>query len=172
MAAKWLSKLKSYAPDIASAILSGGATLPSLALKAVSDALGTDISNVDALGAAVNAANPETMLKLKQADNAFKIQMTQLSNELTATELADIQHAREHHKTSKMPSVICVALTVLVAILLAALFSYDVPVGNTQVVNMITGQVITLWGGSVVYFIGTTRSSGVKTIGLLQKTNS
>jgi len=165
---KWLDKLKDYAPDIAAAVLSGGATLPQLALKAVGEAIGKPIATVEQLGAAVESASPEEMLKVQQSNNAFKIRMAELGNELTATELGDIQNAREQHKHSRMPATICIALTSMVAGVLIALFKFKIPESNGSIIYMVIGQIITLWGGSVVFFIGTTRSSAVKTAAMLK----
>ena len=73
MSIKWLDKLKEYAPDIASAVLTGGASLPMLAMKAVADATGVRVNSVEELGEVIEKASPEVMLKVTQANNAFKI---------------------------------------------------------------------------------------------------
>jgi hypothetical protein len=164
----WLNKLKEYAPDIAAAILSGGATLPQLALKAVGDAVGRSVDDVDQLGAVIESANPETMLKIKQAGNAFKIKMAELGSELTATELGDIQHAREQHKHSLMPSLICCFLTLSVVSFGAALMFVVVPEANVRIIDTLFGSFLTAWLSSVAYWIGTTRSSGNKTISMMK----
>jgi hypothetical protein len=164
----WLDTLKDYAPSIASAILTGGATAPQLAYKAISDALGVDVQTMGQAQAAVESADPEVLLELKHADHSFKIEMARISNELVATELEDIQDAREIHKHSVMPAVICCSLTVIVAALLVALFKYEIPEQNGSIIYMVIGQIITLWGGSIVYHIGTTRSSAVKTMAMLK----
>lgn len=161
---KWIDKLKDYAPDIAAAFLTGGATLPQLALKAVSDVVGKDVKDVAALTSVVEQASPETMLLITQANNQFKIRMAELGNELTATELADVQNARETHKHSKMPAIICVVLTIMVSAITMVMFWKAIPEGNASTLYLIIGQVVTLWGGSVIYFIGTTRSSNNKTL--------
>ena len=108
----WLSQLKEYAPSIAGAILSGGATLPQLALKAISDATGVNVLNETDLADMVESASPEVMLKLKQANNSFKIRMRELDNELVSAELSDMQDARKNHKHSIMPAILCCVLTV------------------------------------------------------------
>lgn len=161
----WLDKLKQYAPDIAMAVASGGATLPQLALKAVADATGAgSIPTVGELEGVVQAADPEEMLRIQHANNAFKTRMAELGNELTRVELADVQHARESHKHSKMPATLCIMLSVMVSVCLWALFTQTIPGANSQIIYLVIGQVITLWAGSCVYFIGTTRSSANKTM--------
>jgi hypothetical protein len=165
---EWLKKLGEYAPSIASAILTGGATLPQLAYKAISDATGVDVKSMAQAQTAVESATPQQILALEQANNAFKIKMKKLDNDLVATELEDIQDARDSHKHSVMPAVICCSLTLIVAALLIALFKYEIPEQNSSIIYMVIGQIITLWGGSVVYFIGTTRSSAVKTMAMMK----
>jgi hypothetical protein len=96
----WLDKLKEYAPSIASAVLSGGATLPQLAYKAISDATGVDVSSIGQARAAVEAADPETMLKLKQADHAFEIEKRRMAYE--NTDSARSMHKENHEQADKI----------------------------------------------------------------------
>jgi hypothetical protein len=159
----WLDKLKQYAPDIAMAVATGGATLPRLAMKAISDAMpGIEINNMDQLIAAVDSATPAEMFSLQESNNAFKLQMKQLSNELTDSELADVQNAREQHKHSIMPASICTVLTMIVAGAGYMIMTTAIPDGNKEIAYMLFGQVTALWGASVTYWVGTTRSSAEK----------
>lgn len=151
-----------YAPDIAGAILSGGATLPALALKAIADATGQEVNDETQLAEAIKNASPEIMLKVKQANNSFKIRMAELANELTATELGDIQHARVAHKDSKMPAFICITLTLSVIAFAAALMFVTIPDANVRLIDTLFGSVLTAWLGSLAFFNGTTRSSADK----------
>lgn len=160
---KWLDKLKEYAPDIAAAVLSGGATLPQLALKAVSDVVGKDLTDEDGLSSFVATASPEVMLKIKQANNSFKIRMRELDVELDSAELKNQEQARVQHKTSIMPAVVTVGMTLIVAGLFVALLSKVLPDGNRDVFYLLTGQASALWGASITYWVGTTRSSHDKT---------
>lgn len=158
----WLDKLKDYAPDIAAAVLSGGATLPQLALKAIGDATGKDVSDETKLSAFVGSASPEDMLKVTQANNSFKIRMRELDVELDQAELKDLANARENHKHSIMPAIICVALTVLVGLGATALFTLDIPPSNTEITYLLFGTLLAKWGDSIAYWVGTTRSSANK----------
>lgn len=163
----WISKLKEYAPHIAGAVLSGGATLPSLAMKAIKDATGADVETETQLEALVSGSSPEEMIRLKQADNAFKIRMRELDQELDASELKDTQHAREQHKDSNMPSIICITLTLGLFAFVAALMIYEVPDNNRRMIDMIFGSYLTAWISSVAYFVGTTRGSSIKNAALM-----
>ena len=166
---EWLKKLTEYAPDIAGAILSGGATLPALALKAVADATGCEVTNETEMGAAISAATPEVMLQVKQANNSFKIRMAELANELTATELGDVQHAREQHKDSRMPAFIAVALTIAVISFATALMFVTIPEANVRIIDTLFGSVLTAWLGSLTYFNGASRTPGATTKSLTGK---
>ena len=158
----WLKKLKQYAPDIATAVLTGGATLPQLAIKAIADATGNEVSTQDELQKAVESASPEMMIKITQANNQFKIRMRELDNDLVATKLGDVQDARKNHKHSKMPAAICIGLSVIVAILSIALIFEPIPAANNQMLNMLIGQIVAAWMASIAYWVGTTRSSANK----------
>lgn len=158
----WIAKLKEYAPHIASAVVSGGATLPALAIKAVSDAVGGDVKDESALAGLVSGADPDLMLKIRQADNAFKIRMRELDVEIDSAELRNQEHAREQHKHSPMPAVVTVMMTLIVTALLWALFYMEIPEGNRDVAYMLFGQATALWGSSVMYWVGTTRQSAEK----------
>lgn len=93
----WLQKLRDYAPDIAMAVATGGATLPQLAAKAVGDALGTDVKDQGQLQQVVQNASPEQMARIQEANHAFKIRMRELDVEQQKARLEDIQ--KEHQTT-------------------------------------------------------------------------
>lgn len=158
----WLDKLKDYAPDIAAAVLSGGATLPQLAMKAIADATGKDITDEQSLASFVGDASPEIMLKVKQANNSFTIRMRELDNELLASELNDKQDARRNNKHSKMPAIICCYMTVCLTAFAAALLFVDIPEANQRILDLLFGSYLTAWLSSIAYWVGTTRSSAEK----------
>lgn len=74
----WLDKLKEYAPSIASAVLSGGVTLPQLAYKAIADATGANIATIGQAQLAIDNASPVELLNIKEADYAFKLSIERL----------------------------------------------------------------------------------------------
>ncbi len=167
----WLDKLKDYAPDIAAAVLSGGATLPQLAMKAVSDAVGVDVSNEAGLKDYVDSASPETMLKITQANNAFKIRMRELDIELGTAELKNQENARDSHKHSIIPAIVTLGMTIIMGGVLWALFKMAIPPENKDVLYMLAGQASALWAASITYWVGTTRSSAEKTYALKKPLN-
>lgn len=87
----WLDKLKEYAPSIASAVITGGATLPQLAYKAIADATGVDVKNIGEAQVAIESATPDQLLALKRADHSFAIEMRKL-------DYSNLDSARSMHK--------------------------------------------------------------------------
>lgn len=161
----WLKKLKEYAPDIAMAVASGGATLPALAVKAVRDAVGDPkIDNESALASFIEQANPDAMLKVTQANNSFKIRMRELDNELEMAELKNQEQARDAHKQSRMPGLITLLMTAIMGYLIHVLMITAVPESNEEILYLLTGQASALWAASITYWVGTTRSSSLKTV--------
>jgi hypothetical protein len=160
----WTKKLLEYAPDIAAAVFSGGATLPALAIKAIKDATGEDVSTESDIKRVVENITPEQELKLVSANNTFKVDMQRLTNELTYAELADTQQARESHKLSSMPAIICSALTIIITLTGYMIFTLTIPDSNMEIAYLLFGALITKWGDSIAYWVGTTRSSAQKTI--------
>ena len=74
----WLDKLKDYAPSIAAAVFSGGATLPQLAAKMISDATGVKVSTVAEAEKVINAATPDQLLAIKKVDNQHAVEMAKI----------------------------------------------------------------------------------------------
>lgn len=120
---------------------------------------------VEAQPKAVSKAllDPENQVKLEQWAMQHKERLEQIALETLQAELADKANARNNHKDSKMPSVITGALTSIVGVLLYTLFYVELPEANREVAYMLFGQASALWGASVTYWVGTTRSSADKT---------
>jgi hypothetical protein len=66
---------------------------------------------------------------------------------------------------------IVVALTVMVAGVVCALFEDAPPKGSENVLFIILGQLTTAWTAAISFFVGTTRSSSEKTTALMQAAN-
>lgn len=110
--------------------------------------------------------DPEKAVDLILADESLKFQfMVQIENNRQALDeayLKDRQHAREQHKHSIMPSVIVVALTLMVAAMGCALFMSVVPEANSDLANILFGAVLAKWADSVAYWMGSSRGSAEK----------
>lgn len=87
------------------------------------------------------------------ADNALKT---------LQAELGDVQNARITHAQSNMPAIITVMLTVVACALLYTIIFVEIKAGSQNIAYGLFGTTFTLWQGSVMYWIGTTRSSTIK----------
>lgn len=146
-----------FAPLLGTAVGGpGGAAIGSL----ISTALGVE-NEPDQIEQAIKS-DPESALKLQSLQNQHKERLEELALNTLQAELGDKANARENHKHSKMPSVITIMLTAMVAGLLYAIFKEEIPDDHANLAMMMFGQVFTLWGASITYWVGTTRSSAEK----------
>lgn len=163
----WIKKIAGYAPDIATAIASGGATLPATALRIVSkELLGYETDDPNLVEKAVKDATPEQLLALTRCNNEFKVEMKRLDNEANRDQLKDNQQTREVHKHHWMPAAICVVLTLGMIAFTAALFVVTVPEANQRVLDTLFGAYLTAWLSSINYWVSSTRSSAEKSRGV------
>lgn len=156
----WKSIVGTVAPTIATAL---GGPMAGAAVKFLgSQFLNDENASEQQVAEFVNGANPETLLKIKQADYEFKTQMAKLGVDVFKIEADDKKNARSEHKQSPMPAILSVTLTCLIAGIVALLFYVDVPTGAKEVLFMLLGVVVKEWGNSMQYWFGTTRSSSEK----------
>lgn len=158
--------LATVAPWIGGAL---GGPLGSMAVEAAANALGLTDKTTDAIKTALGGATPEQMLALKQADQAFSLQMQALGfkqiTDLEALAAGDRKDARAM-QVSK-PSYVPAALSTLVTagyfgILLGIMRGWLV-IDDSQALLLMLGSLTTAWGAVMAYWFGTTRDSGRKT---------
>ena len=111
----------------------------------------------------ISKATPEQLVQLKQIDADLKIKNKELGIKDDELVYNDRANARATHKDSRMPAVIVISLTVMVVSMVVALFIYEPPGDNKALLYSICGQILTAWGASIAYFVGTTKSSAEKT---------
>lgn len=133
-----------------------GATIGAM----VANVLGVD-DNPDAVAKAIEK-DPEALLKLKEFEYNNEQHIREYAFKVLDAELKDKQNARGAHKDSSMPAVITVMMTVLAVLYGLGLFFLEIPEENKDMANYFGGQLIALWFASVVYWVGTTRSSSDK----------
>lgn len=157
----WKSIVSTVAPTIATAL---GGPMAGAAVKFLgSQFLDDENATEDQVAEYVRNASPDQLLKIKQADQEFTLQMEKLGVDVFKIEAEDKKNARAEHKHSKMPSILSVVLTLLVAAIVALLFYLEVPEGAREVLFMLLGVVVKEWGNSMQYWFGTTRGSAEKT---------
>jgi hypothetical protein len=160
MSSNWKDTLAAIAPTLAAAI---GGPLAGGAVKFLSGKLLDEGANLKDLENFVTNASPEQLAEVKRSDNEFKLEMERLNVDLFALEVKGRENARVSHKDHPMPMVICLLLTLLVALGAYGLMTIVVPEQNANIVFMLFGQIVTAWGSSIAYWVGTTKSSSDKT---------
>jgi len=151
------------APTLASAL---PGPLGDLAKKAVTDLLGLDPeANEQEIEKALATANPEMLLKLRQADADFKLQMEQLGVDLEKLYLDDRANARARQiavKDKTLPALAWVVMSMWAGCI-AALFFFVPPSDNKDLLLLLLGV---LTGGAkdvLGYFFGSSAGSARKT---------
>lgn len=133
----------------------------------ISSALGID-NDPEALAAALT--NPETAAQLRKWYLDHEVELQRLQIQTLQLELNDVQNARAEHKNSRMPAIVTIMLTGICAGLLWAITRIEIPDQSQNLAFALFGQCFTLWGASITYWVGTTRSSAEKTV-LLRNNN-
>lgn len=143
-----------------SALFSGGD-----AIKAIGDVASDLLTNDDKREKELETLKAqhafdlaEKELDIRQEENAAK-----LSTNTLQAELGDTQNARSEHKLSMMPAIITIMLTAMVCGLLYVVVYAVIPDSSQNLAFALFGQVFGLWGASIAYWVGTTRSSAEKT---------
>jgi hypothetical protein len=169
----YLQILKVVAPWIASAI---GGPLGGIAVEAAATALGLGSKTTDAIKGALSGATPETMLALKQADQAFALQMQQLGfkqiADLEAIAAGDRKDARAMQISvrSWVPAALSGAVTLGYFAILLGMMLGTLKVSDSQAQLLMLGSLSTAWGVVMAFWFGTTADSGRKTELLAQST--
>jgi hypothetical protein len=155
-----------------SAAASLGGPLGTMAANAVGKAIGVDNVTTDQIPDAIAAAtskDPDAMLKLKQAEQDFQLQMQKLGFE-NAEKLAELDaadrasaRAREMSVRDKTPAVLAYAVTAGFFSLLWLLAFHSVPVQSERILDVMVGALGTAWIGVVTYYFGSSAGSAEKT---------
>ena len=158
--------LATVAPWIGTAI---GGPLGGLAITAAANALGLTDKTTDALKTALGGATPEQMLALKQADQAFSVQMQALGfkqiSDLEALAAGDRKDARamQVSKPSHVPAALSTLVTAGYFGILLGIMRGWLVIDDSQALLLMLGSLTTAWGAVMAYWFGTTRDSGRKT---------
>jgi membrane-bound ClpP family serine protease len=170
MAFDWKKTLSTVAPMIGTAL---GGPMGGMAAKMATQALGLgDSENPEqALAEAVASGDPDVLLKLRNADHDFKVEMERLGVDLERIHAGDRSSARELGKTKGlMPQAIISAIFVVGFVgVLYAIFTATVAPELENALMYLLGilsagltQILNFWFGS-------SSGSKQKTDGLLGK---
>ena len=162
----WKALVSTVAPWIGTAL---GGPLGGMAVEAAANALGLSDKTVDSVKAALSGVTPEQMLALKQADQAFALQMQTLGfknvADMEAIAAGDRASARNMHiaKPSPVPAMLSVGVTVGYFSILIGMMVGLLKVSDSQALLLMLGSLSTAWGMVMAFWFGTTRDSGRKT---------
>lgn len=153
------------APTIATAL---GGPLAGTAVNAITTALGLDSNTpVKDVAAAVQTADPEVLLKLKQAEQEFQATLAKLEVDLEKIAADDRASARDREKAVGSMAVNLLAGIVIVGFFATVGYVLSGRVGLTGEQGVLVGTVVGYVSAKadqvVSYFFGSSHGSAQKT---------
>ncbi len=159
---KLLSIVRTVAPGIATAL---GGPLAGLATRAISETLlGKPDGSAKDIETALLGASPETMLKLKEANNNFALEMEQLGVDLAEIEADDRASARKREMTirDRTPALLSSLVFAGFFGILAALLFITIPEKSITPLNIMLGSLATIVVQIAAYYFGSSKGSSDK----------
>lgn len=162
----WKNIVATVAPWIGTAL---GGPLGGMAVGAVADALGLSDKTEASIKAALSGVTPEQMLALKNADQAFALQMQELGfkqvSDMEALAAGDRKDARDMQKTirSWVPATLSLMVTLGYFGILIGMLKGWFTVSDSEALLIMLGSLSTAWGVVMAFWFGTTNDSGRKT---------
>lgn len=157
--------LATVAPTVATAL---GGPLAGVAVKALGKALGLeDGVSEDQVLEHIAKADPETLLKIKQAENDFKLKMKELEVNLVKLGLEDGQSARKREVETKdtTPKILAYLIVSLyIAIQIYLVTGHVIPPEMREMVMRALGTLDAALGMALQYYYGSTIGSKQKTV--------
>ena len=159
----WKQIVRTVAPAIAGAL---GTPAAAVAVAALSQALlGHPDATEAEVAAAVAGGGPETVLKLKEADHAFRVRMRELDTEDERIHAGDRASAREREAKagdSRTPRWLAVVITAGFFIVLLALVFAGKPKDGGDALLIMLGALGAGFGQVLQYYFGSSSSSAQK----------
>jgi len=158
----WKSLVGSIAPTIATAL---GGPFAGIAVKKIAGTLlGDESASQSDIELALASASPDDLLKLKEADNTFKLDMEKLGVDLEKIASDDRANARQREIQTKdnAPKILA---TVVVVGFFAALYTIafvDIPSGAEQPVSILLGALTAMLTQVGNYYFGSSAGSARK----------
>lgn len=130
---KWKEILGKVAPTLVKA---AGGSLGGLAVSVLTSALGIE-PNEDALEKKVATLTADDLLKLKEAENKFVLDMRKLDLDFDKIDIEDRANARAREIALKdwMPKALGITVIILYACTIAALMFLKIPEPNRDMMN-------------------------------------
>lgn len=166
MKVDWKNILRVAAPTLATAL---GGPLAGFAVKALSQAiLGTPDGAEADIAAAVASGNPDILLKLKEADQAFAVRMRELDIDVDKIDAGDRDSARKREATVGgyanpfLAGVIVASFMGMVAFVLIR--GLKVPPDQAALIGTLIGYVSAKADQVVSYYFGSSSGSAHKNV--------
>jgi hypothetical protein len=159
----WKGLVGSIAPTFATAL---GGPMAGMAVKALSGALlGREDGTEADIGLAMTSATPSDILKVKEADNAFKLEMERIGVDLEQIAANDRANARSREIATK-DSAPKILATVIVVGFFATLYTIafvTIPESAVQPVSILLGALTAMLTQVGNYYFGSSAGSKAKT---------
>ena len=138
----WKKTLATVAPTLATAL---GGPLAGMAVNIAAQALGVD-NTEDSISAALATGNPDVLLKLKNAENNFKVELKKL--DIESEKIAQLDRVSAREREAKVGDKVVPFLAVLTLSLFAYIVFYimthgfsGIPTEMVGIVGILIGQV-------------------------------
>ena len=158
--------IKTVAPWIGTAL---GGPLGGMAVEAAAAAFGLSDKTADAVKQAIGGATPEQLLALKNADQAFSLQMQALGfkqvTDLEALAAGDRRDARMMQTSTRswVPAALSVIITVGFLGLLTGMMTGYMRAEDNQAMLLMLGALGVAFGQVINFWLGSTSESSRKT---------
>ncbi len=160
----WVKTLSTVAPSIAAAL---GGPLAGVAVATTSKVLGIENGDEEKVAEAVASGNPDVMVKLREAENEFKLELKRMGVDLEKIHAKDRASARDLAKSQgQVPQIVlAVIYTGGFLWLLWALFTGEVALGPDQrpIANILLGILSAGQAQVMNFFFGSSSGSKAKT---------
>lgn len=157
-----ISFIRTVAPTVATAF---GGPLAGMATRAVSQALlGKPDANTTELEAVLAGASPSDLLKLKELETSFKLEMEKLGVDLERIHAGDRDSARKRQivLNDATPGVLgVVAFAGFFGILVVLMF-FEIKESSMQPLLIMLGALSTIVIQVTAYYFGSSRGSAAK----------
>lgn len=158
----WKDLIRSVAPSLATAL---GGPLAGVAVREIAGkVLGKPDATEDDVAAAMAAANPETLLKLRELDQQFKKDMAALGVELERLDSADRKDARARQVAMKdwTPNVLAAIVLLAFGVTHWHLLNHAVPQDMKELIARMLATLDAMVMLVLSYFFGSSRGSRAK----------
>ena len=158
----WKSVLKTVAPTVATAL---GGPLAGTAVMLISDALtGKTDTGIGDIAKLVSSGDPEVLLKLKEAEGAFKVRMKELDVDIerVASDDRKSARAREVNVKDKAPAILSAVSFAGFFGVLALMIFVEVPASTKDPLLIMLGVLGAIVTGVTQYYFGSSAGSSKK----------